>query len=174
LALLNREQGNTPIIFLEPSCYAMFVQDYRELKLPDLDRVAARCILFDQFIENLLAREPNALVFNDQPARMTIHVHCHAKALLKPDYLLRLGAHLPARTVSLLDSGCCGMAGAFGMKESKYELSVKVAEPLMRQIREQPFGNIVVAAGTSCRHQIQHLAPVRVLHPAEVLAEALV
>ncbi len=61
IALLNQERGNTPIIFLEPSCYSMFVQDYRELKLPDLERVAARCFLFEQFIENLLEREPNAL-----------------------------------------------------------------------------------------------------------------
>jgi Fe-S oxidoreductase len=60
------------------------------------------------------------------------------------------------------------------MLESKYELSMKVAEPLIQVIRSQPFGNIVVASGTSCRHQIQHLAPVKVQHMAEVLAEALV
>jgi Fe-S oxidoreductase len=60
------------------------------------------------------------------------------------------------------------------MLESKYILSVKVAEPLIRVIRSQPFGNIVVASGTSCRHQIQDLAPVRTQHMAEVLADALV
>ena len=72
------------------------------------------------------------------------------------------------------DGGCCGMAGAFGMLESKYKLSVKVAEPLIRVIRGQPFGNIVVASGSSCRQQIKHLAPVRVEHMAEVMAEALI
>ena len=174
LALLNQEQGNTPIIFLEPSCYSMFVQDYRELKLPGLERVAARCILFEQFVENLLDRESKALMFNDQPARMMIHVHCHAKALANSDYMYQLATRLPQRTVTMLEAGCCGMAGIFGMKESKYDLSVKVAEPLIQVIRGQPFGNIVVASGTSCRHQIQHLAPVRTLHMAEVLAEALV
>ena len=65
------------------------------------------------------------------------------------------------------------MAGAFGMLESKYELSVKVAEPLI-QVMNQPFGNIVVASGASCRQQIQHLATVRLQHMAEVLADALV
>jgi Fe-S oxidoreductase len=65
------------------------------------------------------------------------------------------------------------MAGAFGMLESKYELSLKIAEPLIQQIKQQPFGTIVVASGTSCRHQIQHLATVRTRHMAEVLAEAL-
>jgi FAD/FMN-containing dehydrogenase/Fe-S oxidoreductase len=174
LALLNQERGNTPIIFLEPSCYSMFVQDYRELKLPDMERVAARCFLFEQFIENLLEKEPNALVFNDNPARMMIHVHCHAKSLANTDYMYQLATRLPQREVTMLEAACCGMAGAFGMLESKYKLSVKVAEPLIRVILSQPFGNIVVASGTSCRHQIQHLATVRTLHMAEVLAEALV
>ncbi len=174
LALLNADTGNTPVIFLEPSCYSMFVQDYRELKLPDAERVAARCFLFEQFIENMLDREPNALTFNDKPARMMIHVHCHAKSLANSDYMYQLATRLPQRMVTMLEAGCCGMAGAFGMLESKYKLSVKVAEPLIQVIRSQPFGNIVVASGTSCRRQIQHLAPVRTLHMAEVLAEALV
>ena len=65
------------------------------------------------------------------------------------------------------------MAGAFGMLESKYELSLKVAEPLAQKVRSQPFGTIVVASGTSCRHQIEHLAPVRARHMAELLADAL-
>ena len=65
------------------------------------------------------------------------------------------------------------MAGAFGMLESNYELSLKVAEPLMQHVRGQPFGTSVVASGTSCRQQIGHLAPVRARHMAEVLADAL-
>jgi FAD/FMN-containing dehydrogenase/Fe-S oxidoreductase len=174
LALLNSDKNNTPIIFLEPSCYSMFAQDYHELKLPDAERIAARCFLFEQFIENLLSQQPNALIFNDHPTRMMIHVHCHAKSLANSDYMYELATRLPQRTVTMLEAGCCGMAGAFGMLESKYKLSVKVAEPLIQVIRSQPFGNIVVASGTSCRQQIQHLAPVRTQHMAEVLAEALV
>ncbi len=174
LALLNSDKSNTPIIFLEPACYSMFAQDYHELKLPDVERVAARCFLFEQFIENMLDREPNALIFNDKPARMMILVHCHAKSLANSDYMYQLATRLPQRTVTMLEAGCCGMAGAFGMLESKYKLSVKVAEPLIRVIRSQPFGNIVVASGTSCRQQIKHLAPVRLQHMAEVMAEALI
>ena len=85
-------------------------------------------------------------------------MHCHAKALANPDYMYQLVERLPERTVTMLDAGCCGMAGAFGMLESKYELSVKVAEPLIQEIRNQPFGTIFVASGASCRQQIQHLA----------------
>jgi Fe-S oxidoreductase/FAD/FMN-containing dehydrogenase len=173
LSLLQAADADLPILFLEPSCYSMFVQDYRELNLPGAEEVAQRCFLFEQFIGDLLAAEPDALKFNARPEHLTIHVHCHAKALAGPESSRRLAERLPARNVTLLDTGCCGMAGAFGALEDKYELSLKIAAPLMDQIRRQPFGNIVVASGTSCRHQIQHLATVRTLHMAEVLAEAL-
>ena len=173
LALLNHENDNTPIIFLEPACYSMFAEDYRELKLPDADRVAARCFLFGEFFEDFLAREPLALRFNDKPERLVVQMHCHAESLVSPNAMRHLLERLPNREVTLLDTGCCGMAGAFGMMESKYELSVKVAEPLIAAVRNQPFGTTVVASGASCRQQIQHLAPVRLKHMVEVLAEAV-
>ena len=162
-----------PILFLEPSCYSMFAEDYRELKLEGAEQVAKRCFLFEQFIEELLSHEPEALKFKVKAGNMVIHAHCHTKALTNPAHLLRLAERLPERNVTLLDTGCCGMAGAFGMLESKYELSLKVAEPLAQKVRGQPFGTTVVASGTSCRHQIEHLAPVRARHMAEVLADAL-
>jgi Fe-S oxidoreductase len=173
LALFNRENDHPPIIFLEPSCYSMFAEDYLELKLPDAEHVAARCVLFGEFFEDFLAREPLALRFNAKPERLIVHMHCHAKSLVSPAAMRRLLERLPERTVTLLDTGCCGMAGAFGMLESKYELSVKVAEPLIHAVRNQPYGTTVVASGSSCRQQIQHLAPVRLRHMVEVLAEAL-
>ena len=173
LALLNLDVDGEPILFLEPSCYSMFVEDYRELKLEGTDRVARRCFLFEQFIEALLNQEPGALKFNPKAANVVIHAHCHAKALTNPDYMLKLAQRLPQRKVTLLDTGCCGMAGAFGALSAKYELSLKVAEPLALKVRNQPFGTVVVASGTSCRHQISHLAPFRPRHMAEVLAEAL-
>jgi Fe-S oxidoreductase len=162
-----------PILFLEPSCYSMFVEDYRELKLEGPEQVAKRCFIFEQFIENLLAHEPNALQFKTKAGNVVIHAHCHAKALMNPAFMRRLVERLPERNVTLLDTGCCGMAGAFGSLESKYELSLKVAEPLAQKVRGQPFGTIIIASGTSCRHQIDHLAPVRARHIAEVLADAL-
>jgi FAD/FMN-containing dehydrogenase/Fe-S oxidoreductase len=171
LALLADDDA--PIIFLEPSCYSMFAEDYRELKLHGAEEIAARCFLFEEFIENLLQREPDALRFGFEPGRIAIHAHCHAKALTDTSLALRLASRLPNRSVTMLDTGCCGMAGAFGMTASKYELSLKIAEPLVQQIKHQPYGTVVVASGTSCRHQIQHLASVRTQHMAEVLADAL-
>ena len=171
LALLANDDA--PIIFLEPSCYSMFAEDYRELNLPGAAEVSARCILFEDFIENILKQEPGALKFDHEHGRVAIHAHCHAKALTNTKNALQLAARLPNRTVTMLDTGCCGMAGSFGMMASKYELSLKIAEPLLEQIKHQPYGTTFVLSGTSCRHQVEQLATVRTLHMAEVLAEAL-
>ena len=167
------ETGDAPIIFLEPSCYSMFAEDYAELKLPSAGLIAPRCFLFEEFIDNLLEQEPDALSFDGERERIAIHAHCHAKSLLKADCMTRLAQRLPNRIVTMMDTGCCGMAGAFGMLESKYNLSLKVAEPMVEKIKGQPFGTVVVASGTSCRHQIQHIVAVKLRHMAELLAEAL-
>jgi FAD/FMN-containing dehydrogenase/Fe-S oxidoreductase len=172
IALLANDDA--PIIFLEPSCYSMFAEDYRELKLDGAAEVAQRCVLFEDFLENLLKQEPDALRFDHDHGRVAIHSHCHAKALTNTKNAVQLASRLPNRTVAMLDTGCCGMAGAFGMMESKYELSLKIAEPLIEQIKHQPYGTTFVLSGTSCRHQVQHLATVRTKHMAEVLADALV
>ena len=162
-----------PIIFLEPSCYSMFAEDYRELNLAGATEVAARCYLFEDFIEAILTQEPKALRFDHEQQHLAIHTHCHAKALTNPKNTFRLATRLPNRTVELLETGCCGMAGAFGMMASKYELSLKIAEPLVEKLKHQPYGTTVVLSGTSCRHQVQHLARIRTRHMAEVLADAL-
>jgi len=173
IALLSQDVDAAPIIFLEPSCYSMFMEDYREMGLPNADDIARCCILFQEFIEALLEREPTALRLNVRAEKIVVHVHCHARALGAMSYLQRLATRLPERTVEFLDSGCCGMAGGFGMLESKYDLSVKIAEPLMNAVKHQPFGTTFVTSGASCRSQVTHLATVKSRHVAEVLADAL-
>ena len=174
LALLHRPNDARPILFLEPSCYSIFVEDYRELMLPGTEEVAERCFLFEKFVDDLLEREPGALRFEPRTSRVAIHAHCHAKALLQPGFMVRLTERLPGRKARLLETGCCGMAGVFGMLEAKYELSLKVAAPLLEQVNAQPPNTVVIASGTSCRHQIEDLTPVRPKHMAELLADALV
>lgn len=173
LDLLGGSKSDAPILFLEPSCYSMFVEDYRELKLPDTEAIARRCHLFEQFVDGVLEREPAALHFNNQPGHVAIHAHCHAKSLVKTPFMARLAARLPGRTAALLDTGCCGMAGAFGALESKYDLSLKVAAPLVQQVTAQAEDTVIVASGTSCRHQLEHLTPVHPKHMAELFADAL-
>jgi Fe-S oxidoreductase len=173
LELLARTDAATPILFLEASCYSMFAEDYRELRLSGAAEIAARCFLFEQFMDDLLTQEPEALHFQEQAGNIAVHAHCHAKSLTNPAYMARLARRLPGRSVTLLETGCCGMAGAFGALESKYDLSVKVAEPLVQKIQSQPPETVVVASGTSCRHQIEHLTPVHPRHMAELLADAI-
>ena len=166
--------GSTPILFLEPSCYSMFVEDYRELKIDNAENVAKRCFLFEKFVDDLLAQEPDALRFNTQPATVAIHAHCHAKSIMNPAFMRRLAERLPGRKATVLDTGCCGMAGAFGALAEKYDLSVQVAAHLIDKINNQPPGTEIIASGTSCRHQIVDLTDLYPKHMAELLAEALV
>ncbi len=171
--LLNGINGSTPILFLEPSCYSMFVEDYRELKIDNAETVANRCFLFEKFVDDLLAQEPNALRFETRPAMVAIHAHCHAKSLMNPGFMRRLAERLPGRKATVLDTSCCGMAGAFGALSEKYDLSVQVAAHLIDKIEKQPPGTEIIASGTSCRHQIVDLTNARPKHMAELLAEAI-
>jgi Fe-S oxidoreductase len=172
LSTNNYQLSSPPILFLEPSCWSMFVDDYRELKIGNAEQVAARCFLFEKFVDELLAREPDALWFKDQREKVAIHPHCHAKSILNPAFMARLVQRLPGRTAKLLETGCCGMAGAFGALAEKYDLSVRVAKDLLSKIdKEHP--NVVVASGTSCRHQIADLTSARPKHMAELIAEAI-
>jgi Fe-S oxidoreductase len=167
------ELAEAPVLFLEPSCWSMFVEDYRELGLPGAEKVASRCWLFEQFMEELLDREPTALSFRAQTGHVAIHAHCHTKALLDPKFLVRLAGRLPGRTVRLLETGCCGMAGAFGAMTHTYELSVQVGRLMQEQIAALDRDAVLVASGTSCRQQILHLCQRQPLHMAQLLAEAL-
>jgi FAD/FMN-containing dehydrogenase/Fe-S oxidoreductase len=168
-----RSQPSTPILFLEPSCWSMFVEDYRELKIENAEDVAKRCFLFEKFIDDLLAQEPDALQFDNRPATIAIHPHCHAKSIMDPIFMRRLAERLPGRKATVLDTACCGMAGAFGALAEKYDLSVQVAQRLLDKIEDQPPGAEIIASGTSCRHQVMDLAKARPKHMAELLAEAI-
>jgi FAD/FMN-containing dehydrogenase/Fe-S oxidoreductase len=165
--------STTPILFLEPSCWSMFVEDYRELKIDNAESVAKRCFLFEKFIDDLLAQEPEALRFNERPATIAIHPHCHAKSILNPSFMATLAECVPGRKATVLDTACCGMAGAFGALAEKYDLSVQVAQRLLDAIDNQPAGTEIIASGTSCRHQISDLTRTRPKHMAELLAEAI-
>jgi Fe-S oxidoreductase len=151
----------------------MFVEDYRELKIENAESIAERCFLFEKFVANLLEREPEALHFNERSANVMIHPHCHAKSILNPAFMATLAERLPGRKATVLDTACCGMAGAFGALAEKYDLSLQVAQRLLDQIDNQPPGTQVIASGTSCRHQITDLTNLQPKHMAELLAEAI-
>ncbi len=162
-----------PVLFLEPSCYSMFVEDYRELKIPNAEAVAGRCFLFEEFVNDALESAPSLARFLERRESIAIHPHCHAKSLLDTSFMADLAEKIPGRRGRVLDTGCCGMAGAFGMMESKGDLSLKVAAHLLAQINAESPDATIVASGTSCRHQISELSNWHPKHMAEVLADAL-
>jgi len=162
-----------PIVFLEPSCYSMLIDEYRQLGLDGADEVAARCRLFEDLLLEVLDECPDALPQLGQGRRAVVHAHCHVKALADPGSAVRLLARLGFDEARQLDTGCCGMAGAFGMERAHAELSRQVAEPLVEMIGELDPETMVVASGMSCRHQASELADRAPVHLAVLLAEAL-
>src|SRR6266403_1273249 len=170
--LSSLHDSTAPVLFLEPSCWSMFVEDYRELKIDNAEKIAERCFLFEKFVDDLLEQNPDAVLFQHRETNVAIHPHCHAKSLMNPAFMARLVERLPGRKAALLDTGCCGMAGAFGALAEKYELSRQVAADLLRKIDNQQ-ADVVIASGTSCRHQIVDLSSIRPKHMAELLADAI-
>jgi FAD/FMN-containing dehydrogenase/Fe-S oxidoreductase len=162
-----------PIVFLEPSCWSMFVDEYRQLGVADADEVAERCILFEDFVADLLEADPEALPFADRAGEVAVHGHCHAKALADARGVIDLINRLPGASARWLETGCCGMAGAFGMLKAHRELSHQVAVPLVEAVDALQSGTTLVASGTSCRHQIADLTDARPMHLAELLASRL-
>ncbi len=173
VALFADMNKDAPIIFLEPSCYSMFAEDYRELGLEGSEELSKRSYLFEDFVNTLLSDEPEALAFAEDALTVAIHVHCHTKSLTDSAVAAELVGRIPNANVATLNTGCCGMAGAFGAMRDTYDLSLKVAEPLVQQLDALAPDTRVVASGTSCRHQVEHLRRFTPQHIAELMADSL-
>ena len=170
-------RAGVPIVGLEPSCVSAIRDEYRSL-LPD-DEDAALVAEHVETFEELIARAHADgeldldLDLNGSHDRLLLHGHCHQKALIGTGPSKKtLG--LTGAEVTEVDSGCCGMAGSFGYEAEHYDVSMIMAERrLLPAVRSLDGGGTVVAAGTSCRHQIMHGTGRRALHPAQVLHAAL-
>jgi Fe-S oxidoreductase len=129
--------------------------------------------------EEFLAREQAAgrLKLDLQPLtqkKALLHGHCHQKAFaIMPD-VERVLKLVPGLAVEAIESSCCGMAGAFGYEAAHYDVSMKMAElSLLPQVRKANTEELIVADGTSCRHQIHDGAGREALHVARILERAL-
>ncbi len=164
-----------PLIFLEPSCLSALRDDYLYL-LPDDPRtkiVAANCLSFEEFVVQAMNNNTWKLPLIEDKRPILLHGHCHQKAITG----MAAAKHLlawPGHPVQEVDTSCCGMAGSFGYEAEHYDISMKMAERrLLPAVREAAPETLIVAAGTSCRHQIAHGSGKRALHPAEVLHQSL-
>ncbi|MEZ4860867.1 MAG: FAD-linked oxidase C-terminal domain-containing protein [Caldilineaceae bacterium] len=166
---------NIPVVGVEPSCiltmrdeYLNLASDQRRAKL-----LAGNAYTFEEFV----VREVEAGHFKPRwrsgVGKALLHGHCHQKALVGNDASV---AALKAAgyQVEVIPSGCCGMAGDFGYTIEHYEVSQAIGEErLFPAVRAASGDTVVVASGTSCRHQIDHFTERRALHMVEALAAAL-
>ena len=167
------EKG-TPIVGLEPSCLLTLRDEYPEfLRTTAAKKVAENSFLFDEFVVRETKAGRLSLTPSGNGKNALLHGHCHQKALVgtAPTVALLKAA---GYEVSEVDSGCCGMAGSFGFEKEHYDLSTKIGNRrLVPAVKAASSDVEIVAAGISCRQQIDHLAGRKAKHPAELLWEAL-
>jgi Fe-S oxidoreductase len=166
-------QRGVPIIGLEPSCLLTLRDELLSLRGDDTAKtISAHALLFEEF----LVREATAghlrLPLGPVTGKALVHGHCHQKSFgaFKPvEQTLRL---IPDLKVETIESSCCGMAGAFGYGADTYETSIEMAElSLLPAVRHET--TLIVADGTSCRHQIKDGTARGAVHVARVLAMSL-
>ncbi|MFC5497728.1 FAD-binding and (Fe-S)-binding domain-containing protein [Caenimonas terrae] len=176
-SLLPFARRGVAIVGLEPSCLLTLRDEALAMGLGEAAQaVAGQALLFEEF----LAREAKAGRLEPLKARLApldkrvlLHGHCHQKAFGAVSPVMEVLRLVPGVEPELIDSSCCGMAGSFGYEADHYDVSMQMAElNLLPAVRKYP-GAIVVADGTSCRHQIQDGADRPAVHAAVLLARQL-
>ena len=159
-----------PLVGLEPSCILTLRDDYQKL-LPNDERVpklAEATRLFEEALLELDAQLPLG-----EGAPVLLHGHCHQKALVGTGPTEEILALAPGTEVTVVDSGCCGMAGFWGYEKGHYDVSMKMGERRLFPAVREASESVVVAPGTSCREQILGGTNRRAQHPAQYLAARL-
>ncbi|MCP3710899.1 FAD-binding oxidoreductase [Paraburkholderia sp. CNPSo 3274] len=164
------------IVGLEPSCLLSMRDEFLQYGYGDEARkLSAAAFLFEEFLvrEKGAGRFDLALHELDAP-RAWVHGHCHQKAFDAFRPVLTVLGWIPGLDVKPIESSCCGMAGSFGYEAEHYEASMAMAElSLLPAVRQADRADLIVADGTSCRHQIHDGANATALHVARVLEMAM-
>jgi Fe-S oxidoreductase len=170
-------QRGIPIIGIEPSCLLTLRDELKVILKGDVvDAVASQALLFEEFLAREARGGKLGLTFRDDgPREAFLHGHCHQKAFgAMPDVVAALRL-IPGLSVNQIESSCCGMAGSFGYEVEHQEISMRMAElSLLPAIRKAPSEALIVADGTSCRHQIADGTSRTAVHVSRVLEAALV
>jgi len=158
------------IVGLEPSCLLTLRDEALSLGLGEAARtVSARAMLLEEFLAREAKAGRFALAFKPAPGPILLHGHCHQKAFGAVAPVLEVLRLIPGAKPELIETSCCGMAGSFGYDH--YEVSMQMAElSLLPAVRRNPDA-IILADGTSCRHQIAHGAGRQARHVAVLLDE---
>ncbi len=170
--LRSEIEAGTPVVGLEPSCVSVFRDELVNLFPHHMGakRLSQQTFLLSEFLE----QHAKHFEIPKLKRKAVVHGHCHHKSILKMDdeisILKKLGVDF-----QMPDSGCCGMAGAFGFEEGEhYDVSIKAGERvLLPAVRKAPDDDLIITDGFSCREQISQTTGRRAVHLADVLWMAL-
>jgi FAD/FMN-containing dehydrogenase/Fe-S oxidoreductase len=165
-----------PVVGLEPSCLLTLRDEFLVMGLgTDAEALGAQAFLFEEFLAREHAAGRLKLPLKALPVSSALlHGHCHQKAFDAVRPVQTILGLIPGLKVDLVESSCCGMAGSFGYEAAHYDVSMQMAElSLLPAVRAASADTLVVADGTSCRHQIADGSRREAVHVARVLARAL-
>lgn len=169
-----------PIVGLEPSGILGFRDEYKRLfsgqKKQKVEKLSSLSFTFEEYVAGeIKAGKILQKSFTQEKREIQVHIHCHQKALSSPQYSLEILNFPKNYSAVKIPAGCCGMAGSFGYEQEHFEMSNQIGEQvLFPRLRSIEADTIVVASGTSCRHQIKDGVQKLSFHPAEVLQRALI
>ena len=174
----DKISDKTPLVGIEPSAILTFRDEY--IRLADDKTSAEKIAQYTFTFEEFLAKEiengnVDKTLFTSEKKTLKIHGHCHQKALSSTNASFQI-LNLPENySVTILNTGCCGMAGSFGYEKEHYKVSMQVGEDtLFPKVRNCSSDTEIAAAGTSCRHQIYDGTKRLAKHPITLLKEALI
>ena len=168
-------QQGARVVGLEPSCLLTFRDEYRDLLEGDgrVSSIAGASMLIEELVAEAMD-DGAALGPVREPGRVLFHGHCHQKALVGTGAAMEVLRSIPGCDAEEIESGCCGMAGSFGMEKEHHDISMSIGEQgLFGPIRAAGDGVTVVSEGVSCRQQIADGTGARAKHLVEVLADAI-
>ena len=173
-------KSETPLVGIEPSAILTFRDEYVDLADDELFDKAKELALNSFLIDEFIAREiENGRIsksqFHTEKKLIKLHGHCQQKAISSVSSSAKILSFPENYAVEVIPSGCCGMAGSFGYEKEHYQISQQIGElVLFPAVRNKSDGTLIVAPGTSCRHQIKDGTGVRAYHPVEILFDAVI
>ena len=165
------------MIGIEPSAILTFRDEY--IRLADdtesAKKLAKNVFTIEEFFKNEIAKgKIHVEQFSEEEKIIKIHGHCHQKSLSTMEATFAMLNVPKNSSVTIYNSGCCGMAGSFGYEKEHYEISMQMGEDtLFPKIRATDPATAIAAAGTSCRHQIFDGTTRKALHPVSILRSCL-
>lgn len=169
--------SETPLIGIEPSAILTFTDEYPRLAndREAAQNIAKHTLLIEEFIQQEInLGHIKTSQFTMEEKTVKFHGHCHQKALRNQLSSFTILNFPKNYKVTIIPSGCCGMAGSFGYEKEHYEVSMQIGEQtLFPAVRKAPETTLISANGTSCRHQIKDGTQREALHPITILKEAL-